>query len=219
VEGVAGKRLAAAFPALAELPAHVRDRAIASAQLRRVIRGEVLFAKGDPCPALPFLLSGAVSVQRATADGKTIQLYTIQPGETCVVSNGALLGALPFDATGIALTDCEIAAIPGTLVEELVASEPSFRRFLFRMYGERIGELMGLVEAIAFQRLDQRLARLLVERGPKLTATHQALAEELGVAREQVSRVLRVFADRGFIEQRREAIEVLRADALDRHGS
>ena len=73
MEGVAGKRLAAAFPALAELPAHVRDRAIASAQLRRVIRGEVLFAKGDPCPALPFLLSGAVSVQRATADGKTIQ--------------------------------------------------------------------------------------------------------------------------------------------------
>lgn len=212
-------RLSAAFPALRALPAPVFERVAAAATVRRVARGETLFTRGDPCPALPFLLSGQVRIMRTTAEGKTIQLYTILPGEACVVSNGALLGALPFDATGIAATDIELAAIPAEVVDALVAEEPAFRTFLFRLYGERIADLMGLVEAVAFQKLDQRLARLLVERGPRLNVTHQTLADELGVAREMVSRVLRSFADRGLIEQQRECILVPDIAALERQAA
>ena len=85
-------RLSAAFPALRALPAKVFEHIAATATVRRVPRGEILFTHGDPCRALPFLLSGQVRVTRTTADGKSIQLYTILPGEACVVSNGALLG-------------------------------------------------------------------------------------------------------------------------------
>ena len=208
-------RLRNAFPALSKLPPHVFQRIAAAAIPRKVARGETLFTRGDPCPALPFLLSGQVRVLRTTPEGKSIQLYTILPGEACVVSNGALLGALPFDATGVAATDVELVAVPADVVDQLVAEEPAFRTFLFRLYGERIADLMGLVEAVAFQKLDQRLARLLVERGPRVSATHQALADELGVAREMVSRVLRSFADRGLIEQQREFILVADPQALE----
>lgn len=211
--------LSAAFPALRALPVQVFERLAAAATVRRVARGETLFTRGDPCPALPFLLSGQVRIMRTTPQGKSIQLYTILPGEACVVSSGALLGALPFDATGVAATDIELAAVPAEVVDALVAEEPAFRTFLFRLYGERIADLMGLVEALAFQRLDQRLARLLVERGPQLKVTHQTLADELGVAREMVSRVLRSFADRGLIEQQRECILVPDAAALERQAA
>ena len=105
------------------------------------------------------------------------------------------------------------------VVDELVAQEPAFRTILFRLYGERIADLMGLVEAIAFQKLDQRLARLLVERGPRVSATHQSLADELGVAREMVSRVLRNFADRGLIAQHREVILVADPGALEQQAA
>ena len=213
------ERLRAAFPALRALPLPVFTRLADAAVLRRVPRGETLFSRGDPCAALPFLLAGQVRVLRTTAEGKSIQLYTILPGEACVVSNGALLGALPFDATGIAATDIELAAVPAEVVDQLVATEPAFRTFIFRLYGERIADLMGLVEAVAFQKLDQRLARLLVDRGPRVTATHQALADELGVAREMVSRVLRSFADRGLIEQQREVILIADALALERQAA
>ncbi len=210
------QRLAAAFPALRALPANVFQRLADSALTRSAPRGTTLFTRGDPCAALPFLLAGQVRVLRTTPEGKSIQLYTILPGEACVVSNGALLGALPFDATGIAATDVELAAVPAEVVDQLVATEPAFRTFIFRLYGERIADLIGLVEAVAFQKLDQRLARLLVERGPRVTATHQALADELGVAREMVSRVLRSFADRGLIEQQREAVLVIEPASLER---
>ena len=211
--------LSAAFPALRALPHQVFERLAAAATVQRVARGETLFTRGDPCPALPFLLSGQVRIMRTTPEGKSIQLYTVLPGEACVVSNGALLGALPFDATGVAATDIELAAVPAEVVDALVAEEPAFRTFLFRLYGERIADLMGLVEALAFQRLDQRLARLLVERGPQLKVTHQTLADELGVAREMVTRVLRSFADRGLIEQQREFILVPDTAALERQAA
>lgn len=92
-------------------------------------------------------------------------------------------------------------------------SEP-FRRFVFGMYGERLGEVMELVEAVAFQRLDARLAQLLIRRGPVLQATHQSIADELGSVREIVSRLLRSFEERGWVRLERERVTVLDPKAL-----
>lgn len=87
---------------------------------------------------------------------------------------------------------------------------------MFGLFADRIADLMQLVEAVAFRRLDQRLAALLRERGPTVLATHQQLADELGSAREIVSRLLKHLADDGAIVVRRERIDVLDADVLRR---
>jgi CRP/FNR family transcriptional regulator len=100
-------------------------------------------------------------------------------------------------------------------VDELLATEADFRKFFFGLISERLSDLMLAVEAIAFLKLDQRIARLLVERGPSVAMTHQAIADQLGVAREMVSRVMRGFSERGWITQSREAIEVADVAALD----
>ena len=63
-------RLRNAFPALSKLPPHVFERIAAAAIPRKVARGETLFTRGDPCLALPFLLSGQVRVLRTTPEGK-----------------------------------------------------------------------------------------------------------------------------------------------------
>ena len=83
--------------------------------------------------------------------------------------------------------------MPPALFHELMLEFEPFRRFVFGMYGERLAEVMELVEEVAFRRLDERLAQLLVHRGPVLEATHQKLADELGSVREIVSRLLRSF--------------------------
>jgi CRP/FNR family transcriptional regulator len=76
------------------------------------------------------------------------------------------------------------------------------------MYGERLAEVMQLVEEVAFRRLDERLAQLLVHRGPVIAATHQSLADELGSVREIVSRLLRSFEQRGWVRLERERVTV-----------
>jgi len=76
---------------------------------------------------------------------------------------------------------------------------------------------MQTVEAIAYQKLDQRLAALLVERAGQrheVQATHQALADDLGSVREIVSRLLRNFEDRGWVELGRERIRLIEPSAL-----
>ena len=73
---------------------------------------------------------------------------------------------------------------------------------------------MQLISAVAFQKLDQRLAALLVAKSSPLHTTHQALADELGSAREIVSRLLKGFAEQGWVKLAREQIEVTDKTAL-----
>jgi len=107
-----------------------------------------------------------------------------------------------------------LLSIPAALFQQLLVEFEPFRRFVFGMYGERLAEVMELVEEVAFRRLDTRLAQLLVHRGPVVAATHQKLAEELGSVREIVSRLLRQFEDRGWVELGRERVTVRDARAL-----
>ena len=72
-------------------------------------------------------------------------------------------------------------------------------RCAFDLFAERISELMQLVEEVAFRKLDQRLANLLLGKGRQLHTTHQQLADELGSVREMVSRLLKGFADQGLV--------------------
>lgn len=203
-----------AFTPLAQLAPGALQRLAGESALLSVPRGTVLFSPGAPAGGLPLLLSGRINVLRTTPEGKSILLYSVVAGETCVVSSGVLLGRMACDATGIADSDARLLAVPKALAEDLLQSEPAFRSFIITMLGERLTDLMLLVEAVAFQKLDRRLAALLLERGPDLHITHQRLAEELGAAREMVSRVLRSFAERGWIVQEREAIHLRDLAAL-----
>jgi len=85
---------------------------------------------------------------------------------------------------------------------------------VFSLFSERLAELMQLVEAVAFRRLDRRLAALLLGRGKHVHITHQHLAEELGSVREIVTRLLKGFADQGLVSLAREQIEILDARRL-----
>jgi CRP/FNR family transcriptional regulator len=67
---------------------------------------------------------------------------------------------------------------------------------------------------VAFRKLDQRLAQLLVHRGPLVHETHQKLADEIGSVREIVSRLLRSFESRGWVKLERERVSVLDPRAL-----
>lgn len=85
----------------------------------------------------------------------------------------------------------------------------AFRDFVFHLFAERIGELMQLVEEVAFARLDQRLAKLLLAKNDTvLSVTHQQLADELGSVREIVSRLLKGFAAQGLVTLGREQLTI-----------
>jgi CRP/FNR family transcriptional regulator, anaerobic regulatory protein len=202
------------FPFFAGLDAARLEALLAQAQLVRAPKGSVMFRPGQPCRGFPLLLEGAVRVSQSAPSGREIVLYHVAPGQGCLLSGGCLLGHSDYAASGVAETDVTLLSIPPALFQELLLEFEPFRRFVFGMYGERLAQVMQLVEEVAFRRLDARLARLLVQRGPVIAATQQKLADELGSVREIVSRLLRQFEDRGWVELGRERITVRDPRAL-----
>lgn len=209
-------RALALFPPLREAPPDCIERLRREAQVLQAPAGTRLFDERARCSAFPLVLEGAIRVSKISAQGREILLYRVAPGESCVLTSGCLLGHIDYAATGIAETAVTLVAVPLPLFETLLARHEPFRRHIFELFGARLADLMLLVEEVAFHRLDQRLAALLLARGPTLHATHQAIADELGSVREMVSRLLGSFADRGLVRLAREQIDITDAEGLRR---
>lgn len=175
--------------------------------------GAVLFEEGGTCAGFPLVLEGTVSVARRSPAGRTLELYRVGPGEICVVSAASLYRTCPLGARGVTLTPTRLVLIPPAAFSAWSSYAP-FRDFVFGVFAQRLSDLMALVDAVAFQKLDQRLADHLLGHGGTLRTTHQALADELGTVREIVTRVLRRFEEAGLVRLGRERIEVLDAPGL-----
>lgn len=207
-------RLLANYPALQALDGSDLETALQhEAMLLQAPVGAVLFEEGKPCRGFPMVLEGCVRVARGSPGGRTLELYRVTPGEICVVSTSCLFGQVPLAAHGQTLAPTELAMLSAAGFDRLVRHEP-FRRFVFGIFADRLADLMTLAEAVAFQRLDQRLAQALLGRGSTLRSTHQALADELGTVREIVSRLLSRFERAGWVGLGRERIDVLDSAAL-----
>jgi CRP/FNR family transcriptional regulator len=123
-----------------------------------------------------------------------------------------LLAYEDYSADGIAETPVQAAAVSRDVFDELVAQSKSFRSFVFAAFSKRITGLFQMIDEVAFQRLDVRLADKLItlSNGQDVVkTTHQKLLIELGTAREVVSRQLQEFQRRGWIEQARGSVQLL----------
>ena len=196
------------YPVLTGIDVKIRQRVAEQMQVMTVPAGTVLFDEQQPCTGFPFLIKGAVRVLKAAANGRELPLYRVLPGETCIISSSCLLGHIAYNARGIAQGETSLVLLPRPLFDELM-NAPTFRDFIFQLFAERMADLMQLVEEVAFRKLDQRLAALLLGKGKLVHATHQQLADELGSVREMVSRLLKGFADLKLVTLGREQIEIL----------
>ena len=207
-------RLAELYPALGTLPAAEREEVLAAHARRLLVpEGTVLFDEGAPCHGFPMVLTGAIRVARGSPGGRVLELYRVTPGELCVVSTTCLFGHTALTAHGQATEATELVLLSPSGFDRWVRHD-AFRRFVFGVFGDRLADLMTLAEAVAFQRLDQRLAHALLGRGAVLRQTHQSLADELGTVREIVTRLLKRFERDGWVRLGRERIEVLDGAAL-----
>ncbi|GAB1413989.1 MAG: Crp/Fnr family transcriptional regulator [Burkholderiales bacterium] len=208
-------QLEAQYPVLAELPPKLREAVAGAAQAMTVPAGATLFDERQPCQGFPFVLAGAIRVAKVAANGRELPLYRVTPGETCIITSSCLLGNVPYNARGTTESETLLVLLPQGLFTELLAQAP-FRNFIFQLFAERMADLMRLVEEVAFRKLDQRLAALLLGKGRVVRATHQQLADELGSVREMVSRLLKGFAEQGWVALGREQIEIRDAASLRR---
>jgi CRP/FNR family transcriptional regulator len=211
------EKLLQLYPALAGLPADRLQRLLAPQAAMHLPAGTQVFAESQPCQGFPLLLEGRIKVVKQASSGRELMLYRVTPGGSCIISSSCLLGRSDYNARGIAETPLTLLALPVGEFASLLVDHPPFRDFVFHLFAERISELMQLVEEVAFARLDQRLAKLLLARNcTTLNVTHQQLADELGSVREIISRLLKGFAAQGLVSLGREQLTIIDHSGLQK---
>ena len=172
---------------------------------------QVILNDGDFISSIPIVLSGSLRVSRLDEDGNELLLYYIYPGESCIMS---FLGGIHHDTSKIRAVvqeDSELVVIPIQYVSEWLKKYPDWMDYVFKLYHKRFEELLKIVNEIAFQKVDERLIDLLKKKSThsenkELTITHQQLANDLGTAREVVSRLLKQMENQGKVSLARNKI-------------
>ncbi|WP_376877886.1 Crp/Fnr family transcriptional regulator [Albirhodobacter sp. R86504] len=206
------------FAGLSRLDSEVKELLLSRSKILTVPSGATIFGPGKSPENMLFLLHGSVRVQQVSETGHSIVLYRIHAGESCVLTTACLLAYEDYAAEGISESEVVAAAVPREVFDDLVARSKAFRSFVFAAFSKRITDLFLIIDEVAFQRLDVRLAdRLLAlsNGSDEIATTHQNLAVELGTAREVISRQLQEFQRRGWIAQSRGQVTLLAREALD----
>ncbi len=182
--------------------------------------GACLFRPGDEGRAFLIVTSGAVRVEQTNAAGRTVVLYRVESGDSCVLTTTCLLSNKPYSGYGYAEGDVTAVAISADRFRALLRSDTGFQELVFRGFAARVGELTHVIDDLLEHRTDMRLARWLAGREAQvIRMTQQELAQELGTAREVVSRTLKSFETRGWIELRRGSVQIVNRSALQAHGT
>ncbi len=174
----------------------LNDAVYASGQIKVFPAETILLNLQSYIKSIPIVLSGSIKVIKTDEEGQEILLYYIKPGESCIMSFLAGLHNDKSKIKAIVEEDAEVLMIPIEKAGQWIREFPEWTDFIFNLYQKRFEELLDVVNAVAFQKMDVRLMNLLQQKSTlyntkDILVTHQQLADEMGTTREAVSRVLK----------------------------
>ncbi|MCA6365397.1 MAG: Crp/Fnr family transcriptional regulator [Bacteroidetes bacterium] len=173
--------------------------------------GETLTGTGSYIRSIPIVLSGRIKVTQRDEEGRDRFLYHIMPGESCVTMFSGGLGGMSM-VTTTADEESEVLLVPIEKARELAQQFPQFTDFIFMLYNKRFEDLLQQLQELTTQPMAVRLINLLrrheYNKGGEIRITHQQLADELGSAREVISRTLKQLEKSGVVELGRNRIKL-----------
>lgn len=211
-------RITRSIPFLQEADTQLLQEFQQQAFLARIPTGRDIFLEGDRVEALALLISGVVRVYNIGVTGREITLYRFGLGDSCILSANAIFNQQNFPAIATVEEEAEAVMIPSDAFKDWVDRHELWRNFIINLLSQRLSSLMTVIDEVAFQRMDTRIATFLYQRSGMenpIRITHQEIADELGSSREVISRILEDFSRQGVIEQSRGTITVVDQQALE----
>lgn len=209
----------------ADLPPPLYERLMSSARLQEIESGALLFRQGEPARVFYLLQRGRLRLVQHTPEGKDVTLATF--GEGDLIGLIVALNSEPYPATAEALERCELVAMQGALMWEIMLQHAPLAVRVVRMLAARLHEAHERIRELSAERVQQRLARSLVRLAHKvgveqadgsiylnMRLSRQDLAQMNGTTLETVSRTLTAWQREGILEAKREQITLLKPEAL-----
>ncbi len=173
--------------------------------------GDLMIDLDQYIKGMPILLSGAVKIMREDFDEGELLLYFLEKGDTCAMTMSCCLGDKKSQIRAIAETDGQLVMIPIHKMDEWLAKYPSWRRLVIDGYHHRLDEMLGAIDNLAFNDMNQRLKNYLLDvatinHGKVIHKTHQEIAYELNTSRVVISRLLKALEKEDFLKLNRNVI-------------
>ena len=180
---------------------------------KRFAPDEVLFWEGEDCAGIFLIVQGSVKIFRTSPSGREVMLAIQEAPST--VAELPLFDGGPYPASVRAVEPVVCLFINKDDFQQVCRQYPEVALKILAVVGRRLRNLVGLVEAMTFGSVTQRLARLLLDASKAagadtfdLPVTHQELASRLGTVREVVSRNLGRFRAQGLIKIQDRQVEI-----------
>ncbi|NPA90941.1 MAG: Crp/Fnr family transcriptional regulator [Chloroflexi bacterium] len=206
----ASVELARKIPPFTVLSQEEWEEIRSSLYVRRYEEGTFLFFEGDPPTALYLILEGHIALVRHSPEGRDIVLDVMRPGN--MVGELAVFEGVPYSASGKALDCVQVVAIPRDKFLHLLARYPRMATAVIYDLTRRVRHLSDLVQSLVIERVEQRLARILLRLAKisgeytdegwaiNLPLTRQDLADMAGTTVETAIRTLSRLRKEGVVD-------------------
>ena len=189
------------------------DDILKSSSILEFEKNTELVREGQFVKVIPIVISGLIKVFSRQED-KELLLYYIKPSESCVMSFSAILENTPSQIFAITEEDTTVLLLPTSKINNWVKTFPSFNHLFFQQYNARYSDLLKTINHLLFDKLDTRLYNYLIEkknitRKNPIRISHRQIANELGTAREVVSRLIKKLEKENKVKQLTNEIEIL----------
>jgi CRP/FNR family transcriptional regulator len=189
------------------------DRLLEKGQFSTFEPGKTLMEPGQFVKAVPLVLEGSIKIMRMDEDGKELFLYYLEAGETCALSLTCCSASKPSEIKAVIEEKATLLFVPIQVHEQLTDEFKQWKDFVSSTYQHRFQEMLTVLDAVAFKRMDERLMNYIVTKMKQLKTnelhiTHQEVANELGTAREVISRLLKQLEKKKWIELGRNVIYI-----------
>ncbi len=167
--------------------------------------------KGQKVSGAYVVTRGRLRVFTISPDGHEATLYTINPGETCVLALNCIFNDLLYPAWVNAEPATRVAIISGDSYRALFACEPAVQNMTVQAFSTIVFRLMAELDNVHSLKLEQRLANFLLLHAAtdgSVRMTQQEIASHLGTTREVIARLLREWVRAGCVVTRRNQVSI-----------
>jgi len=199
--------------ALANMNPDLVSEIMATSTTKEIPRDTEILREGQYVKVIPIVEKGLIKVFTRNEE-KELLLYYIKPNESCIMSFAASLKNEPSKVFAVTEEDTTALLLPADKVSRWIKQFPDINTLFFHQYNIRYGELLDTINQLLFDKMDKRLFTYLHEKvnltnKNPLKISHRQIANELGTAREVISRVMKKLENEGKVKQHTNSIEIL----------
>lgn len=174
---------------------------------------------GDTCLGLICVMKGSLRAYLLSEEGREITLFRVEEGDVCVLSATCVISQISFETQLVAEAESELLLLPSAVFNRLAEENIYVKCFAYELLTERFSAVMQTMEQMLFDKFDKRLATFLLAEyrktgAPEIRMTHEQLAVEVNSAREVVARMMKQFAEKGYVENQRGRVRLKDIAAL-----